>query len=1178
MAYPGLLEWGNSIRFSMANDPGREFFQEQIHTHGFLFLDDYLNNILAKPKQDALIDLVKTPSRRKNQIQVKKQKTNPSPSKLKTVVTLEDLEEKENTAPVNSFHQALLKAQGKDEDLEPTCTPSAQFLDSAKPVLQDHARSKPVPEETTVPTLSIPSIISILPESDDVAMKHVESTVPLELSVIAEDDESAERSRHSIRPASESAGMVDVLPSVEEGQPMTEKEREVSEEERINQEHEKQDALTLDTAMSSVDTFHTVSLESPKPEVPQSIVAPEIPDPHPPSILPENTSTTKPHEYQSEDVTPTLNDEDTCPQNEVALSQEDHTTSVPLYPTLPALMPIRKSVRVPRDGNDTGPLGAATPGNAIVKRTSWLIKSREVKALETGSGKVNANNPQTFAIPGVSLQNSNKRKSGDMLGPGIPGSSRDGAERSAKVAKTAENDTAPSKVDEVHRSQPKEPVQAKEEIAIVSQDEPMPLSEPQNDEQQGMLNQLKKTVEGLGARFGKSTGKSLGGGVLTNALAEARAAAEARVAERNRLDDDVIGPMDVANLRSSQTDSTMPIASEVPTVSKPPQARLSVSDLVTSDEKEKKTDKKNIFSLFPPEHENKLLSQTTKVVPAATATVSPFTNLFNKTSPVFVPPSPPAVKAAAKTEQPVASGSVFSKPAPMSIGLSPRLPSSPPMSQQNRPAPVSAQSTMESIKSDASDKIFGSQEAPAWMPSSQDTEYSAFGTQSQYNQLDDDDSWPIDEKLEDRIKQWPFNNNRDSLTWSSAPTDTHKSDTQPMDAQQLETTDIRLGEKEASRQIPESFDMDVDGDDEVEDDEEPIEPTQEMSIEFGKSTVSLVEPKVTKDDSQTSMVSTSQSQPSSGGFFGHASKLVSSVLGTNKKPKTEVKSLQLAAAAAKRQQEEKDKKAAVLKNMESRRQLVLQKKAEEEKTRQLEEERKIKEEAERRKREREEHTDKRPIKPVVPKKEEDLTGKRKIELKKPTPSGLNSSTSTKPSTFKPASKQTPITHNSNAIAGPSSSTKPLPNSMSKARAKTPGKGADDEYTQPSQLIQNQMTARAKAQIQAAKQTEPVIPSESIELPEINSEYSDSEDEDRPKNFNPPDWAQSPELRQQLQMQSTINPDEIFGAIQPLRMEEIFRNGGRTSRFRARTSSANWSGSDRLTAEEEREYVQRMGFR
>ena len=43
----------------------------------------------------------------------------------------------------------------------------------------------------------------------------------------------------------------------------------------------------------------------------------------------------------------------------------------------------------------------------------------------------------------------------------------------------------------------------------------------------------------------------------------------------------------------------------------------------------------------------------------------------------------------------------------------------------------------------------------------------------------------------------------------------------------------------------------------------------------------------------------------------------------------------------------------------------------------------------------------------------------------------------------------------------------------------------------------------------------------------------------------------------------------------LRMEEIFRT--RQSRFRARTSSANWAGADQLTAEEEREYARRMGF-
>ena len=132
---------------------------------------------------------------------------------------------------------------------------------------------------------------------------------------------------------------------------------------------------------------------------------------------------------------------------------------------------------------------------------------------------------------------------------------------------------------------------------------------------------------------------------------------------------------------------------------------------------------------------------------------------------------------------------------------------------------------------------------------------------------------------------------------------------------------------------------------------------------------------------------------------------------------------------------------------------------------------------------------------------------------------------------------------------------------------------EDDFAQPSQLVQTQMAARVNAQIQNSKAT---IPSESIELPEISSEYSDSEDEGRARTFDPPNWAQSPELKHALEQQATINPDHIFGDVPTLRIEEIFKN--RSSRFRARTSSANWTGTDRLTREEEVEYARRMGFR
>ena len=97
----------------------------------------------------------------------------------------------------------------------------------------------------------------------------------------------------------------------------------------------------------------------------------------------------------------------------------------------------------------------------------------------------------------------------------------------------------------------------------------------------------------------------------------------------------------------------------------------------------------------------------------------------------------------------------------------------------------------------------------------------------------------------------------------------------------------------------------------------------------------------------------------------------------------------------------------------------------------------------------------------------------------------------------------------------------------------------------SVLVQSQTVARVKVQIDAPKPIKhsvPTVPSEDIELPEIKSEYSDSEDEDRVRTLNPPEWAQSPELRQALEMQSTMNPDDIFGAVRPLKMEEILSHG------------------------------------
>jgi hypothetical protein len=90
--------------------------------------------------------------------------------------------------------------------------------------------------------------------------------------------------------------------------------------------------------------------------------------------------------------------------------------------------------------------------------------------------------------------------------------------------------------------------------------------------------------------------------------------------------------------------------------------------------------------------------------------------------------------------------------------------------------------------------------------------------------------------------------------------------------------------------------------------------------------------------------------------------------------------------------------------------------------------------------------------------------------------------------------------------------------------------------------------------------------DSIELPEIQTDDEDEEDEDAHGMTAP--WADSPDLRRALVRQETMDPSQIFGPPAPLIMEEVFsKSKDKWHKFRARTSSANWSGSDRLTEDD-----------
>ena len=113
-------------------------------------------------------------------------------------------------------------------------------------------------------------------------------------------------------------------------------------------------------------------------------------------------------------------------------------------------------------------------------------------------------------------------------------------------------------------------------------------------------------------------------------------------------------------------------------------------------------------------------------------------------------------------------------------------------------------------------------------------------------------------------------------------------------------------------------------------------------------------------------------------------------------------------------------------------------------------------------------------------------------------------------------------------------------------------------------------AGAKSAAKSAQRSSPRFQNgDAIELPEIQTDEEDSDSDDGgAAGSNIAAWADSPDLRRALVRQETMDPSHIFGPPAPLVMEEVFsKSKDRWHKFRARTSSANWSGSDRLTEDD-----------
>jgi hypothetical protein len=48
----GFTQWAAGVRNRMAADPGRADFKDQVQCHGYLFLHEYLDDVLNGPRPE----------------------------------------------------------------------------------------------------------------------------------------------------------------------------------------------------------------------------------------------------------------------------------------------------------------------------------------------------------------------------------------------------------------------------------------------------------------------------------------------------------------------------------------------------------------------------------------------------------------------------------------------------------------------------------------------------------------------------------------------------------------------------------------------------------------------------------------------------------------------------------------------------------------------------------------------------------------------------------------------------------------------------------------------------------------------------------------------------------------------------------------------------------------------
>lgn len=634
-----------------------------------------------------------------------------------------------------------------------------------------------------------------------------------ELSVIAEGDESPERSRANIPPLSTIAShqgkssntMPRFLNQVETCS-ATERNHEIIEVIAVDHESTGDplpDGRNSVPLHANDNAHHSISLESSR-EVQSSGV---------------NTGNhTEPLPSRSDINSPRNSERNafTAPLPVVPVSnpiQIPHTITVPLndsspktlaqksgttgFPMLPAPSPLRKSVRALQEI----PTGVALPTPApapvpLGKRTSWLMKAREAKAMEGTSSLPGTSAAATSTVfPRAST--AVKRKSSEMLSALPLGPDGDKDQRKPKIAKSTEVGIVPLVSKETEKTgQHSFPAVQGEPIVLASVVAAMPMDHLEShamdvDEQttrlhsteEGFIDLFKRTVEGLGARAGKSMGKSLGGGAAVAALAEARAAAEAKVAERNKansesndseiLHDDRPPEQEPLGTRAHSDNRISPRAEGA-------ERRLSLSDLAPDVVLPSKLE----LSTKPVQARDadtqiNLCDESVSTTPPDSPPSKGSSGFVKPAGPVFNKPPPPVFMPPASKESSTNAGHLnfppgqFTLPVAVSLGIPARL-TSPSDGLRSLIQGTSQASVQPSPSADSN--IANRDGVPAWI-STQDTIKSQPRDAQNANAEDDDDdddSWPLEEKLAAAEPGWrpfDFSNVDKEDTWSSLPTE-----------------------------------------------------------------------------------------------------------------------------------------------------------------------------------------------------------------------------------------------------------------------------------------------------------------------------------------------------------------------------------------------------------------------